>query len=490
MRVLLINSNRFHDPVPVLPMGLCAVAAALEEAGHEVKVLDLCFAPDPGKRIARAVAEEKPALVGVSVRNIDNAAAFTPLFLLDQTRRDVIDPLKAAFSGPIVLGGPSMGISAAECLEYFDVGLAVRGDGERAMVELARRLQDGSDVRVVPGLVVREGGAVVASNPPDFIEQLDRLPRPRPQRWLDLSGYKLYGTPYQVQTKRGCALQCSYCTYRTIEGGAYRLRSPQAVADEVEEFVRETGIRQVEIVDSNLNAPLDHAKACLQALVDKKLDLRISSIGLNPRYVDDELAVLMKRAGFMEAAFGVEAGCDSMLRALGKNFTVEHVRAAARAMRAARIPASWFLILGAPGETLETVRETLRLADEISRLFDLVNIGIGVRLYRGSRMTEDWEKAHGRPADNFLRPLAFEPEGVSLRRIKAEVASRLVWRNNYLIFEDQARIPMPLRLVFTFLLKRHPIWQAYICMRLLEKVTGLFLLRMLANRLKYGRLRG
>jgi anaerobic magnesium-protoporphyrin IX monomethyl ester cyclase len=490
MRVLLVNSNRYLDPLPVMPMGLCAVASALEQAGHEVLLLDLALSINPRDGIARSVAEHRPQLVGVSVRNIDNAAGFKPIFLLERTRRDVILPLKEVFSGPIVLGGPSMGISAPECLSFFDLGLAVRGDGERAMVALAQRLQEGAEVKGVPGLVVREGGAIVADNPPDFVEDLDRLPWPRPQRHLDLAGYRAYGTPYQLQTKRGCALRCSYCTYRNLEGATYRLRSPQAVADEVEEFVRETGIRRVEIVDSTFNAPLPHAKACLAALADKKLDLRLSSMGFNPRYMDEEFALLMKRAGFVEASFGVEAGCDATLAALGKDYTVEHVRAAARAVRAVRIPTIWFLLLGAPGETLSTVRETLRTIDEVAQPWDLVNVGIGVRLYCGSQMSEDHQRAHGRPADNFLKPLAYQPEGVTLERIKAEVATRMAFRPNYLMYEDQAPIPLPVQRLFHRLFPRRLIWRAYIGVRRLAKASGLFLLvRVLANRLKYGKLR-
>jgi radical SAM superfamily enzyme len=205
--------------------------------------------------------------------------------------------------------------------------------------------------------------------------------------------------------------------------------------------------------------------------------------------MDGELAGLMKRVGFTEACFGVEACCDAMLASLGKNYTVEHVRSAARAVQAAGIPIQFFLLLGAPGETLATVRETLRTIREVARPFDLVNIGIGVRLYQGSQMSADWEKAHGRPADSFLKPLAYEPDGVSLQRIKAEVAKGLTWRHNWFMFEDQAAIPLGFRLCFNLVFPRHPIFRGYIGMRILEKASGLFLLRLLRNRLKYGALR-
>ena len=74
MRVLLINSNRFKQPWPVIPFGLCCVASAVEEAGHEVKFLDLCFSRNPTRDIGQTVETFDPDVVGVSIRNIDNCA--------------------------------------------------------------------------------------------------------------------------------------------------------------------------------------------------------------------------------------------------------------------------------------------------------------------------------------------------------------------------------------------------------------------------------
>jgi hypothetical protein len=135
MRVLLMNSNRFHQPWPVIPFGLCCVASAAEAAGHEVRVLDLCFSRRPALVIAESVARFRPDAVGVSVRNIDNSAGFNTLFLLDGVRDEVIAPLKRVFAGPIVIGGPAVGINAAEMLDFFGLEYAIRGDGEASFVE-------------------------------------------------------------------------------------------------------------------------------------------------------------------------------------------------------------------------------------------------------------------------------------------------------------------------------------------------------------------
>ncbi len=388
MRILLINTNRCKVPFPVMPVGLCSVAASLEAAGHEVRVLDLCFSASPGRDIVAAVASFSPDVTGVGVRNLDTANGIRPAFMLDRIKTDMIVPLKRAFAGPIVLGGATAGINGPELLSYFDCEYAVQGDGESAMCAFAQRMQAGQSVSGLPGLVIRHSGAVIEVNAPDFADNLDSLPVARPQRYLNLGLYKLYNTPFSVQTKRGCALRCTYCTYNRIEGRAYRLRSPAAVADEIEDFVTSTGIRTVEIVDSTFNVPLDHAKAVLAEIISRGLKLRLLTMGLNPRSMDNELAGLLKRAGFIEVCFGIEAMSGPMLESLAKNFTVDDVKAAANIIHKTRIPVIWYLLVGAPGETVDTVRETFSNISRTASPLDLVSIGVGIRVYNGAPIAE------------------------------------------------------------------------------------------------------
>lgn len=103
MRVLLINSNQCTSPLPVIPCGLCSVASATEQAGHQVSVLDLCFSQHASRSLQLALSRFQPDLVGVSVRNLDNAAGYRTEFLLAATKRQVFEPLRALFRGPTVV---------------------------------------------------------------------------------------------------------------------------------------------------------------------------------------------------------------------------------------------------------------------------------------------------------------------------------------------------------------------------------------------------
>ena len=191
----------------MIPFGLCCVAASVEKAGHEVRVLDLCFSKKPSSDIRYTVKAWHPEIVGVSIRNIDNGTGYNTLFLLDETKSEVISPLKDVFHGPIIIGGPAVGISGAEILDFLDLRYAIRGDGETAMIEFLERTKDGRQLEGLGGLVIRENGHIVEDNTPLRVEILNTLPFVEPQHYINLKPYQRFDSPLQIQTKRGCALK-------------------------------------------------------------------------------------------------------------------------------------------------------------------------------------------------------------------------------------------------------------------------------------------
>ncbi len=175
MRILMINSNRYRKPYPVIPFGLSRVAAAIENAGHEVHVADLCFSENCAKDISNALNKIHPEIIGITIRNIDNATGFNPHFLLKETREEVIVPCKKIFSGPIIIGGPGVGISAVEMLSFLDLEFAIRGDGEAAMAEFINRIEKNLSLDGLGGLVWRKEDRIIEDNPPMRVNDLNSL---------------------------------------------------------------------------------------------------------------------------------------------------------------------------------------------------------------------------------------------------------------------------------------------------------------------------
>src|SRR5262245_36356186 len=119
MNVLLVNPNREQMPWPVVPVGLCTVASSLARAGHDVDVLDLTFSRDPRRDTLARVRERAPALIGVTIRNIDNCNFESPHFYLEEIRDAVIHPIRElGSSAPIVIGGSAVNVSPGDTLAY------------------------------------------------------------------------------------------------------------------------------------------------------------------------------------------------------------------------------------------------------------------------------------------------------------------------------------------------------------------------------------
>lgn len=482
MKILMINANRFKHPWPVIPFGLCCVAATLAEKGYDIQVLDLCFSANCSKDFESKFASFKPDIIGVSIRNIDNSAGYNTLFLLEETKIKIIDPLKNIFTGPIVIGGPSVGINGAEMLDYLDLEYAIRGDGEHAMLEFVNRLKNNSPLEGCEGLVIRKSGDIIQDNPPLKVPDLNTLPYVNPGEYIDLTQYRKYDSPLQIQTKRGCALECSYCTYNRIEGLKYRLREPKLIADQIEQLVKDTGINHIEFTDSTFNIPLSHCKQVLKHLKDKKLKLKLRTMGLNPGSVDEELAGLMQENGFRDVDLGAEAGCDEMLKSLGKNYSKKDVIRAGQLLQEKKIPVTWYLLVGAPGETETTLNETFETINEAASKWDLINIGIGLRVYNGSPIgSEMLADKPGCTADNFLKPVAFIPDDLSLEDVKRITKSVALEHPNYFMYDEDETTPLFILGVGTQLLRwfapDQPIWRLHILIRTIQKYTGIGWLR-------------
>lgn len=482
MNILLINANRFKHPWPVIPFGLSCVAAALEEEGRAIKVLDLCFSKNCSRDLKACIESFHPEMIGVSIRNIDNSAGYNTDFFLLNTKKDIIDPLKDLFDGPIVIGGPSVGINGAEMLAYLGLNYAIRGDGENAVVQFAQRVEKGGPLEGLEGLVIRKRGEIIQDNPPFLVKDLNRLPYVNPGKYINLSVYRKYDSPLQIQTKRGCALQCSYCTYNRIEGLKYRLKDPEIVADQIERLVMETGIRHIEFTDSTFNIPLNHCKKLLRALKTKNLKLKLRTMGLNPGAVDEELVELMRQNGFRDVDLGAEAGCDAMLKSLGKNYSKQDVINAGKLLQGKGIPVTWYLLVGAPGETEQTLKETYATVNQAASKWDLINIGVGIRVYNGSPIADEMKM--NQPSctnDAFLTPVAFVPDELNLEGVKRITKEYALKYPNYFMYDEDETTPLFVLGMGTAILRLfapdQPVWRLHILIRIIQKIIGIGLLK-------------
>lgn len=377
MRALLVSANTEKINMPTLPMGLGCVAVALEAAGHTVRFVDLMAAEHWQAELQAAISVFQPDVIGISIRNIDDQVSAAPRFLLDKAR-DVVAFCGSAAPVPIVLGGAGYSIFPEQVLDYTGADMGIQGEGEKAFVILLERLQAAAALTDVPGLFIRGQGAQASRA---HVRDLDQLPLPGPE--LFGPGFAEDPDYYlPVQTRRGCPLDCSYCSTSTIEGRVIRKRSVGAVIQSLARW-RAAGYQQVFFVDNVFNLPPGYAMELCNALARAGLDIRWRAI-LNPVKVSPELVRAMAKAGCRDVSLGFESGVQPILDAFHKGFTLDDIRNTSRLLADCGIRRMGFLLLGGPGETGETVLQSLAFTDSLK--LDAVKLTLGVRIYPHTRL--------------------------------------------------------------------------------------------------------
>ncbi len=415
MRVLLISPNMEKLPDPVAPLGLAYLSAILRSQGHEVQVLDLCFAADLEKALQGAIGNFTPEVMGLSLRNIDNVAfpetvSYLPFY------KEVVELCRKLSPAPVFLGGSAFTIMPRPILRYLKTAGGIAGEGENALAHLLQVLTTGGDgssamMDQVDGFVSPSSEKPVRAA---CLRDLDTLPLPDWDR-LDLAEYFRRGGMGNLQTKRGCPFECIYCTYPLIEGKSVRLRSPEKVAAEAEELV-ERGIGNAFIVDNIFNYPEIHARGICRIFTEKRIPLQWSCYA-HPRYFSRALADDMKRAGCTGVEFGTDSGSARVLSRLGKSFTLTEIRQATRWALEAGLEVCHSLCLGAPGETEETLKETFALMEEISPTAVIAMVGL--RVFPGTGLARlAQEESLIKPDHDFLEPTFYIDSGVRERVVE------------------------------------------------------------------------
>jgi radical SAM superfamily enzyme YgiQ (UPF0313 family) len=379
MRVLLISANTESINMPIIPVGLGAVAASTRDAGHEVELVDLMRVRDTHPIIKAAIEGFCPDVIGISVRNIDDQNMAEPLFFLDQVK-GVISECRSFSRAPIVLGGAGYSILPESTLAYLGADMGIQGEGEIAFPALLALMEQGADLSGAAGLYLPGLGL---QGKRKFSKNLDLLPLPDPQMWPS-AAERDQDLWMPVHTRRGCPMNCSYCSTSNIEGRVIRKRSPKAVVDAIAGYVA-AGFKRFFITDNTFNIPASYAGEFCCMLAERQLDISWRCI-VYPGHIDEALVKGMARAGCKEVGLGFESGCERILRRMNKKFTPEDVRRASEVLATHGIRRMGFLLLGGPGETKQSVEESIAFVDSLG--LDAMKITVGIRIYPNTSLAK------------------------------------------------------------------------------------------------------
>lgn len=410
MKVLLVNTNRMKPAIA--PIGLDYLSDAITDAGHEAGLLDLCFSEDIDSDIAAGIRAFEPDLVGITIRNTDDCYFSGGAFFLPGIKA-MVDMIRRHTDAPVVIGGVGFSVAPEAVTELMGAEYGIPGSGEGSFVRLLGALEGQGGLEDVPGLIHTQDGSV-RRNPGDLYGV--GVDTSRRRQLPDNRRYFREGGQIGFETKRGCNMNCIYCAEPAARGRRVHLRQPEMVVQELNTLLSQ-GIDHFHTCDCEFNIPGDHAKDVCRAIADAGLGSRIrwyAYCSIVP--FDDEMARLMRAAGCAGIDFGADSGSDHMLISLGRDFGSDDLRRTAELCHRHGIAFMYDLLVGAPGDTRETIRETIDLMRSIDA--DCVGVSMAVRLYKDTEITRrlltEGELAsnpniYGAKSDNphFLKPVHY-----------------------------------------------------------------------------------
>ncbi len=377
MKVLIIASNQARFPYAVAPLGAACINGMLRQAGHESRLLDLCFERNVPGAIRKAVRGFKPDVVGLSIRNLDNCSFHHPRAYCDGDR-EIVDAIRQSTDATIIAGGSAVAVGGIRLLEHLGVRYGIAGEGERSLPALLRALETGADPGSLPGLLEVKSTGCHTVIPPAFDCDLARLPM-NGCEGIEYGKYYKTGGFVSLQTKRGCSFNCIYCNYPALEGSCYRLRPPEQCVDDMERIVKDHGRRDFFFVDSVFNIPSDHALAICNEIIRRELRIRWMAY-CNPIGLNRDMARVFRRSGCAGVELGLDAATEKMLANMGKCFSQRDIAASFEALHAEHLPYAVFLLFGGPGETWDDIRQTRAFFDRCCTA-NAVFASLGIRIY-------------------------------------------------------------------------------------------------------------
>lgn len=315
------------------------------------------LSPGAVETLAATIADRAPELVALSCY-MWNVTAFVELSrLLRHKLNDV----------RFVWGGPEMAADQVRdgTFDDYEMDFCVSGEGERPFLKLLRHLSTGRPALAqIPGLAHRPDGRgrfVVNTKAESFLS-LSEIASPFLSGVVDDDVLTRRDVEANMETQRGCTLKCTYCIYhKNVDKIAYA--SVDRVLDDVE-FVINKGVRKIRFVDANFSSRLDHAKAIMQGLIDRRIEAQLL-VELIPGFIDEELAILFRQYNSLHElnavtlGVGVQTINHEVLRRMRRGIKLKAFETTFQLIETHGLCAKIDLIIGLPGEDMRSIERTL-----------------------------------------------------------------------------------------------------------------------------------
>lgn len=413
-KILLINPGqsyynktfRASDAGSVgLPLGLLYIAAVLEAKGCEVKLLD-CLVSDhtqfkrghgyifygiPEERFKHEIRMYNPQIVGITSQFM---AQEENLLAAVRLVKEVDDSIV------VIAGGANISCRGQHLVANAPIDIAVKGEGEKIIDEIIDYFRGEKSLDQIVGVIFRKGGEIFESEKAAFIENLDCLSLPayhlvEMERYLNLYKKGIYVRDRDVKrnismiTSRGCPYGCIFCSIAQSMGKKWRFNSAEYVNRHIKMLAEKYKVKHIHFEDDNLLLDIKRFTPILDTLAREKITWDTpNGIRVDPAITEDILRK-MKQSGCKSLTIGVESGDSYVLNTIiKKNIKLDDVVEFARRCKKVGLSLRAFFVLGFPGETLKTMRTTIKFALELLKKYNVEIINMiatplyGTELYK------------------------------------------------------------------------------------------------------------
>ena len=356
--VTLVNPHSprgsvIHMPVAVLGLGY--LAAVLEKNHYEVDVIDCPALMLSNEQFRSEIRKRQPNIVGITSATLTYKSALQMAKIVKETCPNCLT----------VLGGIHATFWDDKALQecpYLDV--VVRREGENTMLELVQKLEAGKSFCDVLGITYRKDGKITRNPDRPYIENLDDIPFPARHLW-PMERIRKYEDMFYLMTSRGCVYWCEFCSTVRMHGRKYRVRSPKNVVDELELLHSTYGATKFTFLDDVFTLDKARTEEICREIKNRKLKIQWSC-GTRVDMVTKELLVKMKDAGCNAVWFGIESGSQDVLDDMHKGISPAQTMKVLSWVRELGLIPVPNVVLGFPGETKETVWNTVKFAEKVS----------------------------------------------------------------------------------------------------------------------------
>jgi len=335
------------------PIILAYVAAILEEHGHKVMLLDTRTLRISMEDALRQIKEFRPDMLGFRAETYH---------FHDSLKW--IKYLKSHLRVPVFTGGVNMTLYPKETLSHDAINYGIVGEAIESLPALLSALENGCGFHDIPGVGYKNGDGLITINPPSG-KRVNFDDYPFPARHL-LPNDKYYSFISQrknftiMLTSTGCPFKCTFCAIPS----AYRVRSPKSVVNEIEACYRDFNIREIDFFDAVFFMPRPRVLEIFHQLQRRKLDIEWSCRS-RVDIVDEEILREASRAGCRQIYYGIESVNQGVLDRINKRIEPENVVTTIKLSKKYGIKPMGFFMIGNPGDTPQSTRQTIEFAKRL-----------------------------------------------------------------------------------------------------------------------------